>query len=331
MTGIQPAPNPEPPGSEFAAPLFLLAPPRSFSSVVCAMLGQHPQTYGLPETQLFGAETMAQWWARCERATYPMEHGLLRVVAQLFFREQTERSIGLARGWLRRRVHLSTGMVFELLAQAVHPRIAVDKSPSIVYHINFLDRVFAMFPQARFLHLVRHPIGHGESVLKAIREAQQQGPVPDWLVHLASCPNLETRDWPVPAPGLELDPQFGWHALHMNILNFLEAVPEAQKMRIRGEDLLTKPDPVLAQVAGWLGLRVDPEAIEEMKHPERSPYACYGPPGAVLGNDAFFLHRPALRPERGSPYSLDEPVSWYDDGRGLLPKVKQLAGRFGYT
>ena len=31
-------------------PLFILAPPRSFTSVVCAMIGNHPQMLGLPET-----------------------------------------------------------------------------------------------------------------------------------------------------------------------------------------------------------------------------------------------------------------------------------------
>jgi hypothetical protein len=58
--------------------LLVLAPPRSFSSVVAAMLGQHPQMYGMPELQLFGAETMAEWWALCAKATFPMTHGLLR-------------------------------------------------------------------------------------------------------------------------------------------------------------------------------------------------------------------------------------------------------------
>src|SRR5438874_389166 len=38
------------PPSGFADPVFILALPGSFSSVVCAMLGQHPEMYGLPET-----------------------------------------------------------------------------------------------------------------------------------------------------------------------------------------------------------------------------------------------------------------------------------------
>ena len=102
-------------------PLSILAPPRSFTSVVAAMLGQHPQMYSLPELHLFSFETMAERWARCQHATYPMAHGLLRAVAQLYFGEQTEHTVRLARGWLRRRSHFTTGYLFEMLAAKVHP------------------------------------------------------------------------------------------------------------------------------------------------------------------------------------------------------------------
>src|SRR5438105_3191953 len=70
---------------EMADPLFILAPPRSFSSVLCAMLGQHPQMHGLPETHLFVDETIERWWGRSSHAKYPMADGLLRSVAQLCF------------------------------------------------------------------------------------------------------------------------------------------------------------------------------------------------------------------------------------------------------
>src|ERR1700732_2547630 len=108
-------------------PLFLLAPPRSFTSVICAMLGQHPQMYGLLETSLFCAETLAEWSTACEHARFPMAHGLLRTVAQLCFGGQTEANVREARGWLRRRSHCTTGYIFELLAARVAPRILVEK------------------------------------------------------------------------------------------------------------------------------------------------------------------------------------------------------------
>jgi hypothetical protein len=67
-----------------------------------------------------------------------------------------------------------------------------------------------------------------------------------------------------------------------------------------------------------------------MQHPERSPYACFGRPGAALGNDLFFLRSSALRPERAGLHTLDGPLSWREDGRGFLPEVKELARTFGY-
>src|SRR5713226_5842329 len=103
-------------------PVFVLAPPRSFSSIIATMLGQHPQMYGLPELELFAAETIGEWWDLCSESTFPRAHGALREVAQLYYGEQTEETVKLARGWLRRRAHFTTGYFLEVLARKVHPR-----------------------------------------------------------------------------------------------------------------------------------------------------------------------------------------------------------------
>ena len=42
----------------------------------------------------------------------------------------------------------------------------VEKSPDVVYQMNALERIREMFPSVRFIHLLRHPRGHGESNLK---------------------------------------------------------------------------------------------------------------------------------------------------------------------
>jgi Sulfotransferase family len=313
-------------------PVFLLAPPRSFTSVVGTMLGQHPQMYGLPETHLFGCATMAEWWGACEEQTFPRAHGLLRTVAELFFGGQTETTISQATGWLRRRSHFTTGMLMETLAARIHPRIVVDKSPSVVYSVKFLRRIHELFPRARYIHLLRHPRAHGESVMKFIEERKRRGPIPDshWLLHLCTYPDLSPAANDVIERSRELDPQKGWYVLNHNIDEFFKSLPEEQKLRVRGEDLLQSPDELLRQIAEWMGLRTDDEAIDEMKHPERSLYACFGPPGARYGNDTFFLENPALRPARAKPQSLEGPLSWRDDCSEFLPEVKQLARELGY-
>jgi sulfotransferase family protein len=315
-----------------ADPLFLLAPPRSFTSVVGTMLGQHPQMYGLPETHLFGCATMTEWWGVCEEQTFPRAHGLLRAVAELFFGGQTEATVRQASGWLRRRSHFTTGMLMETLAARVHPRIIVDKSPSVVYSVKFLERIRDLFPRARYIHLLRHPRAHGESVMKFIEERKRHGPIPEshWLLHLCTYPDLSPAASDVLERSREIDPQKGWYVLNHNIDEFFKSLPDGQKLRVRGEDLLQSPDEPLHRIAEWMGVRADAEAIDEMKHPERSPYACFGPPGARYGNDTFFLESPALRPARAKPQSLDGPLSWREDGSDFLPEVKQLARELGY-
>ena len=118
--------------------------------------------------------------------------------------------------------------------------------------------------------------------------------------------------------------------LNMNVLTFLKSIPDDQWITVRGEDLLQKPEDVLRRVAGWLGLRADREAVEQMKHPERSPFARFGPRGARLGNDILFLERPALQPARAQAQSLEGPLKWRPDTAGFLPEVVELSRYFGY-
>jgi hypothetical protein len=327
--------------ADVADPLFILAAPRSFSSVVGAMLGQHPQMFGLPETHLFGDETMEQWWARGSQESYQMAHGLLRAVAQICFGQQTERSVRLASAWLRRRSRHTSGMVFEELAHEVYPSVLIDKSPSMVYEIESMRRAYQFFPAARFIHLVRHPRGYCESVLKYLsllsrpeyqpRERKAEiGEVPEWISQLASFPYSSPHREASGQSAMELDPQGGWYVLNMKALTFLKSIPDDQWITMHGEDLLNEPENILKQIARWLGLRADEDAVDHMKHPERSPFARFGPRGARLGNDILFLESPALQPARAQAQSLEGPLSWRPDGEGFLPEVVELSRYLGY-
>jgi len=312
--------------------VFILAPPRSFTSVTCAMLGQHPQLYGVPELRLLAAETVEEWTALCRRATYPMASGTLRAVGQLVFGEQTEDSVRMARRWLNRHSHWSTRRLISFLSDLVFPRILVDKSPNIVYSRRNLQRAYRMFPRAFFIHLLRHPRGHAKSIIKLTKliEERRGSPLPPhhWLMKLASFPPLPREESDEESV---LDPQRAWYQLNINIRRFLQFVPASRQVTIRGEDLLANPDPVLRHIAKCIGLDTGGSAIEAMKHPEYSLYAGFGPKGASRGNDPFFLKNPVLRPGSDKPESLEGPLSWRRDDRGFSQEVRDLAMHFGYT
>jgi hypothetical protein len=279
------------------------------------MLGQHPELLGLPEVNLFLAETMREREVLLERRR--QHDGLLRAIAHLFAGEQTVQTIALARHWVDGRADCSWRSVFEELITRAAPQRVVDKSPLTALRVDRLYRLRRAFPDARYLHLLRHPRGQGESLWR--------------LGGRVAALRLDGVDWSGESP--ILDVQRIWYTMQVNIMTFLDGVPEHQWRRLRGEDLLEDPDQYLREIADWLGVSTDRRAVEAMKHPEQSPFACIGPPNAPLGNDPQFLRSPALR-EKNEPApvaSLEGPVSWRGDGGGFSGEVVALAREFGYS
>jgi hypothetical protein len=312
--------------------LLILAPPRSFCWKFCAALGHHPQLYALPEMHLFSARTVNEWWSMCDAATFTMSHGVLRAVAETIFGGQTEDTIKSANGWLRRRGHFTTAMVLEVLAKHVSPRVLVDKSPSIVYSLEAMNLAYRMFPRAKFIHLVRHPQAHCDSVLEAIKELKSAGPIsePHWLLQLARYPSLLPSELGKRDVHSDMQPQRGWYALNSNICTFLNSIPAEQQTRVLAEDFINSPDKTLRKIAKWLGLNTDSKSVEEMKHPERSPYAGPGPDNARFGNDSLYLNTPSLSASLPHSARSEEAANPHKSGNELHPEVIDLARKFGY-
>lgn len=241
------------------------------------MLGQHPNLYGLPELNLTVVDTMAQWLRLWRRVRPLSMHGLLRTVAQLQFNAQTEPQILQAKQWLDERKQWSTKEMFHYIAQKVAPRQVVEKSPSHVLDGSRLYRLHEMFPQGRFLHLSRHP----ESTCRSICALTDE-------ITARNTPRNRSRS-------AATDAEMIWRHSHQNILQFWKTLKPGQGMRLQGEALLQHPEVYLPQIAQWLKISVDNDAIQAMYHPERSPFAKLGPSNARFGNDPKFLRNPNFR------------------------------------
>jgi hypothetical protein len=311
-------------------PVFLLALPRSHCALIGAMIGRHPQMCGLPETHLFSAPTVTKWWEMCDASTFRMADGLLRAVAELFYGCQTDETILAAEGWLRRRNHYTTSLVFEELMDRVPGLVLVEGSSTLVSRPAALQRILRNFPLARFIHLTRHPRAFGEYLMKGIEDAARQGPVPYWMLNLASLPGPSAIEDGTSRQNAGFDPQRAWYELNTNAGEFLKLVAKHRKTVVRIEDLFRDTKPTLQRIAGWLGLRTDDEAVDAMMHPERSVFARPGPSRAPFGNDGGFLQNPKFEPPLAECYELDGPLSWRQDQQYFLPKVRQLARELDY-
>lgn len=294
-----------------AQTFVILSPPRSFSSVACGMLGQHPQLYGVPELNLFVADTVAGWFEHhTQRLKRPQgTHGLLRTLAQLHDGEQNETSVQAAWVWLAERRDWSTARLLSYLEGRVAPKIIVDKSPMTVIHPDCIERMYRMLPDTQFLHLTRHPVPTAKSldeILSADARSDSQ-------------------------LGRGLNPFELWCRAHDHILDLCSVLPAGQTLRLKGEWLLENPDCYLRQVCQWLGIRDDGAAIAAAKRTEQSPYARIGPPNARLGNDIKFLRSPELRAARFKiePVASDPRVEQLSEDLRL--RVISLAAEIDYV
>ncbi|HEY9738849.1 MAG TPA: sulfotransferase [Coleofasciculaceae cyanobacterium] len=299
----------------FPSPIFILACPRSYTSLICAMLGQHPELYGVPELRLFTTDTIYELEQRAKygKGSFKM-HGLRRTVAQLYAGEQTMQSIEMAHRWISNRRQCSTGEVYIELCRKVAPLRIIDKSPAYSRLPGSLNRIHKTFPNAQYIHLVRHPRTQGQSVMNI-----NNG-------FLAIVTN--SRDYATNPP--TVDPQFLWGRTQANILEFLSTIPSHQHIRFRGEDILNEPRLHFEKLCKWLNLSWNESIFEALLHPEESPYACIGPHGAYFGNDPNFLQSPAYRYRPVAPSTLEGSLAWRKDDKGFLPLVMELAQEFGY-
>jgi hypothetical protein len=317
---VPPAPPAQPPAKIavpatrdplWYSPLFVLAPARSHSTVVATMLGMHPQTFGFPELALFRRPTVqdlaadpAGWRGVPARAR---SAGLLRALAQAHQGTQTDETINAAQAWLHARSAWTGEHVYDHLLASVAPRIGVQKSPEDSSRDEYLARVVAAYPRARFLHLTRHPLTSVASMHRVWKDLGYWNIAPELFHNF--CVGV-------------------WCHQHRRIDRFVSALPPDRGFRVRAEDVLNTPDVALAAVCRWLGIDASAEAVETMRHAELAPYAWLGPASARGGGDGGFLRDPVPRAAE-LPAALELPLEWSVDP-WLAVTALELAGRFGY-
>lgn len=284
---------------------------RSYSSLVSTMLGAHPQLYALPELNPFVAETVGELLHASRLLRPSAVHGLLRTLAELEEGKQTEQSIERARRWLNEHQRLPMHSLMQQISERVQPRVIIEKSPSTAMRQSFLQRLQRDFPQARMIHLTRHPRPTCVSIHR-IADRRESAVI------------LRKE--------IAADPERLWARAHRNILEAVGALPSGNCIRLRGEDFLGDHRYWLQQLSEWLDIEITPQDLDAIEHPEQSPYASIGPSNARFGNDPNFLRQPAFMPRTIEPASLEGPLPWRHEHErnGFSQHTKAIARRLGY-
>lgn len=297
-----------------AAPLFVLAAPYSGTTWLVARLGMHPELCALPELNLFMADRVGELLEIAALDRGPQLDGLLRAVAELEFREQSDRSIEAARIWLQDRADQTTAELFDALVALATPRRLVIPDAGSPMRPMDLRRLIRACPQAALLHLVRHPWTQG-CLLAAACEERLFVP-PDY------------KDCAQRPP--QLDPQIPWLRANRNIDALLRA-PATQWRRLRFEDFDADANAHLLDLCTWLELDARSESMAAMAQPQCWCFAGFGPRSAPYGLEAEALEPPpdAVRALADAP-RLDQPLPWRGDGLGFADETRRLAAELGY-
>jgi hypothetical protein len=190
------------------------------------------------------------------------------------------------------------------MQQWIAPRLLVDKTPDYAMDIEVLRRAEQFFENPLYIHLVRHPLGMIRSYEKGrfILESLFRG-----------------RHEFTPRQMAELT----WLVSHRNIIEFLRDIPAHRQHRIRFEDLVSTPEPVLGRLCQWLEIPFVPEMADPYKGGSERMTDGIHPMSPQVGDANFYQHG-RLNPEVAATWKN----SYTEDF--LSPLTWELAAAFGY-
>jgi hypothetical protein len=300
--------NPIPP------PVFLLAPARSYSTVAVALLAGHPRLFAFPELLVFPVRPVRDLFDEEMTRTGTLRFwginrisGILRAVAQLHEGRQDDDAIRAARDWVLERGDWTTQELLDHLLGVVAPATGVEKSPDTINSDEAIASCVKAYPDARFLHLTRHPVTSQRSMRKYWASQHAEGDSQSLVVTGA----------------------VAWYWGHRRIVRTLESLPARQRLRVRAEDLLSAPQRWLPVILDWLQLDCSTDIIARMRQTERWEFAGLGSGGWLGGGDRRFLTEPRLREVDGPPASVA-----FEPELGIPPRIetdiRELAEQLGY-
>jgi hypothetical protein len=306
--------KPKKPKTPRRAPTFILAPARSYSTVTVAMLAGHPQIYGFPEMLLFTESTVGELLEmKARRPMLPRVwvsaqlSGIIRAVAELHDGCQSGTAIESARKWMADRSEWTPIDLMNHLLELVHPCIGVEKSPETTRSDQNLEACFAAYPDARYLHLTRHPVDTQRSMRS----------------HWGRQHNPRLTEKHVAAMAAST-----WYMSHNRVITALSQLPERQWIRVRAEDLLRQPHIWIPRILTWMELPCDEKIVSGMLHTELWPFANIGPSGGLYGGDPKFMRSPALRRiSEPGPVTFDPSLGMPGE---MCRRMELLASYLGY-
>lgn len=247
--------------------VFILAPPRSGTTLLRVMLAGHPGLFSTSELQLLGFPTL-----QARQDAYTGRFGLWLDGTIRTLMELESLDVNAARAEMARAVtdDLSTQQFYRRLQERAAPRLLVDKSPSYALDPGALRKAERDFAKPFFIHLVRHPV----PVIWSFEKH-----------HMDQALYLHDHDF-----DRRTLAELVWTASHQVVTEFLDGLPSTRWHRIHFENLVTDPEPELSRLLERLGLPFHPDVLDPYAHRERKMIDGVVPESRPMGDTRFLEH-----------------------------------------
>ncbi len=275
---------------------------RSGSTLMRIMLAGNPRLFAPPELLLLCFESLAERQAAFSGYDKYIYEGLIRAFMEIRRCDAVEAESIIA-GFQREGRDMAH--FYGQLQTWIAPRLLVDKTPDYAMDIEVLRRAEDIFEEPLYIHLTRHPLGmirsyeKGRFILESLFRGRH---------------NFTARQMA----------ELTWLISHRNITEFLGGVPAHRQHRVRFEDLVATPEPVLRAVCQWLEIPfVSAMADPYQGGSERMTDGIH-PMSPQVGDANFYRHG-GLNPEVADTWKQ----AYAEDF--LSPMTWELALAFGYT
>jgi hypothetical protein len=155
--------------------------------------------------------------------------------------------------------HDATPWLAARLRHFFERRMRAQQRPVFLHHVTGWPRtglLHAVFPQARFIHVVRDGRAVANSWLQTSWWTGYQGP-DRW--YLGPLPEPYAKEWTASGESFVLLAGLGWKLLLDAFQAARQAVPPPQWLQVRYEDVVADPRGQVASMLEFLGLRWTPE------------------------------------------------------------------------
>jgi hypothetical protein len=303
-----------PTGRKRGQMIFILAPSRSFSTVFAALLDGHPDIFSFPEMLLFTAPTVGELMTNKRipknvKADFVLKRlsGIYRAVAAVHEGSQSDAAVERAVSWLEGRSSWPTTRLMDHLVETSGALVCVEKTPETIATDEALEACMKAYPEARYIHLTRHPIDTQRSMQKGHQQTLFRPLQPRALVAICAS---------------------AWYLGHARVVKALDELPQCRWVRVRGEDLLSEPNIWVPRLLDWMGLNWNDDITKRMLQTELWQFSGTGPSNQLFGGDLGYLKAPTLRPVT-APGPVHFEPSW-DLSPEMISRMTILARYLGY-